>query len=50
MKKLDNMVRTNFYYHKDMLDRLKLYSEKTGCPTSEFIRRAIEKALTEAGV
>lgn len=39
------MKRTNFYFPQSLLDRLKLASEKTGMPMSEFIRRAIDAAL-----
>ena len=44
------MKRTNFWFPEDMLDRLKLAKAKTGIPVSEFIRRAIEKALAELGL
>jgi predicted DNA-binding protein len=44
------MIRTNFYFPQVMIDRLKAVKERTGIPMSEFIRRAIERALTEAGV
>lgn len=39
------MKRTNFYFDEKMLLRLKLASEKTGMPMSEFIRRAVDAAL-----
>jgi predicted DNA-binding protein len=42
---IGKMKRTNFYFPQTMLDRLKMASETTGMPVSEFIRRAIDAAL-----
>lgn len=44
------MIRTNFYYPKQMLARLKQVSLSEGLPVSELIRRGIELLLKEKGV
>ena len=44
------MKRTNFYFPEQMIERVRLASEKLGIPMSEFIRRAIEAALKKAGL
>lgn len=44
------MKKTNFWFSEDMLARLKLAKAKTGMPVIEFIRRAVEKALSELGL
>ena len=41
------MKRTNYYFPVQMLKRIKQASAILGIPMSEFIRRAIEKALQE---
>jgi predicted DNA-binding protein len=39
------MKRTNYYMPKQMHDRVKALSDKTGVPMSEIIRRAIDEHL-----
>lgn len=41
------MKRINFMFPKSLIERLKQAKLLTGIPVSEFIRRAIEKALQE---
>lgn len=45
-----NMKRTNFWYPPEMIERMKVLKERTGESMSDIIRKAIERALTEAGV
>lgn len=40
-----DMIRTNVFLSKDMLERLRHAKLITGVPVSELIRRAIETAL-----
>ena len=44
-----NMVRTNYYYPPQMLERLRALSAQTGTPVAELIRRAVEHMLKDAG-
>lgn len=44
------MIRTNFYYPQELLNRLKLAKKKTGLTVSELLRRAAEKLLQELGI
>ncbi len=44
------MIRTNFYYPQQLLDRLKLAKSKLGLPVSEIVRSAVEKYLKELGI
>jgi predicted DNA-binding protein len=41
------MVKINLYVTEEQKATLDKLSEKTGVPTSEFIRRAIDAALLE---
>ena len=41
------MKRTNYYFPKQMLAKLKAASKKTGLPVSELIRRAVEDFLKQ---
>lgn len=45
-----NMIRTNYFYPKQLLDRLRDAKKKTGIPVSELIRRAVDKFLSEMGL
>lgn len=45
----EKLIRTNFYFPRQMLDRLKLASEKTGLCMSELIRKAVDALLKELG-
>jgi metal-responsive CopG/Arc/MetJ family transcriptional regulator len=38
---MNKMIRTNYYFPRQMLDELKAASKKHGLPISEIIRRAI---------
>ena len=42
---MDKMIRTNYYFPRQMLEALKAASEKHGLPISEIIRRAITEWL-----
>jgi len=44
------MIRTNYYYPQQMLDRLKLAKAKLDLPVSEIIRRAVEMFLKNLGL
>jgi len=44
------MIRTNYYYPQQLLDRLKLAKTKLGLPVSEIVRTAVERYLKELGV
>lgn len=45
-----NLKRTNFYFSPVMIERIKILKNQTGDTMSEIIRKAIERALIEAGV
>ena len=47
---LDHMKRTNYYFPKDLLARLKKAKEVTGVPMSEIIRRAVNEYLKKLGL
>lgn len=40
-----NLKRTNFYFPKSTLERLKEASASTGLPMSEIMRRALDEYL-----
>lgn len=42
---MHRMIRTNYYFPKQMLAELKSASETHGLPISEIIRRAITEWL-----
>lgn len=44
------MKRTNYYFPEQMLERVKKACAILGIPMSEFIRRAVEAALKDAGL
>lgn len=44
------MIRTNYYYPQQMLDRLKQAKVTLGLPVAEIIRRAIDKYLESVGL
>lgn len=41
------MKRTNYYVPTELHSRLKSYSEQSGVPMSEVMRRALEQYLDE---
>lgn len=43
------MIRTNFYFPKPLLDRLRALADKEGLSMSEIIRRALEADLKARG-
>ena len=45
-----NMVRTNYFYPKQMLARLKKASMSTGLPVSEIVRRSVDDFLIRMGI
>ena len=45
-----NMIRTNFFFPEQMLDRLQTAKSQLGIPMSEIIRRAIEECLSKLGL
>jgi predicted HicB family RNase H-like nuclease len=46
----DGMKRVNYFIPPDMVDRLKEQKERTGVPVAEFVRRAIEAALSKVNL
>lgn len=44
-----HMIRTNFYFPQQLLDRLKAAAAAEGIPMSEIIRRALEADLKSRG-
>lgn len=47
---MGNMIRTNYYYPKQMLDRLRVAQKQTGLTISELIRRAVDEYLKGMGL
>lgn len=47
---MPNMIRTNFYFPKQMLVRLRVAANTEGLPVSEVIRRAVSLYLKKAGL
>ena len=47
---MKNMVRTNLYFPRQMLLRLKKASTQNGLAVSEIIRRAIDEYLGGKGL
>jgi predicted DNA-binding protein len=45
MKKLADHVRTNFYFPRDLLDRLKAISKRTGYTVSALLRSGAEREI-----
>ena len=39
------MVRTNIYLSKIQISKLKFYSEESGIPVAEHVRRALDSYL-----
>lgn len=48
--KKEPMQRTNYFFPKEMMDRLKIAREQTKTPASELIRRFVDKGLREMGI
>lgn len=40
-----NLIRTNFYFPRDLLDRLKAISRRTGYTVSALIRSGAEREI-----
>ena len=44
-----NMIKTNYYFPAQMLERLRAAKRKHGLTISEMIRRAVDVYLKELG-
>jgi post-segregation antitoxin (ccd killing protein) len=42
------MTRTNYYFPRQMLERLRARSRATGLPVSELIRQAVAEFLAKS--
>jgi len=44
------MKRVSMFFSLELIERLRIAKERTGVPFAEFIRRAVVRALDEAGL
>jgi len=44
------MKRVIMFFSLELIERLRIAKERTGVPFAEFIRRAVVRALDEAGL